>query len=47
VEVVYGTHPIPQKYYNVHTKLGTWDSPKWKEIIQPVLTSEKTRLSYD
>ena len=47
VEVVYGTHPIPQEYYNVHTKLGTWDSPKWKEIIQPVLTSEKTRLSYD
>ncbi len=47
VEVVYGTHPIPQKYYSVHTKLGTWDSPKWKEIIQPVLTSEKTRLSYD
>ena len=47
VEVVYGTHPIPQKYYSVHTKLGTWNSPKWKEIIQPVLTSEKTRLSYD
>lgn len=47
VEVVYGTHPIPQKYYNVHTKLGTWGSSKWKEIIQPVLTSEKTRLSYD
>jgi len=23
VEVVYGTHPIPQKYYSVHTKLGT------------------------
>ena len=47
VGVVYGTHPIPQKYYNVHTKLGTWDSPKWKEIIQPVLTSEKARLSYN
>ena len=47
VEVVYGTHPIPQEYYNVHTKLGAWDSSKWKEIIQPVLTSEKTRLSYD
>ncbi|VUT27787.1 MAG: CGGC domain protein [Candidatus Syntrophoarchaeum sp. GoM_oil] len=47
VEVIYGTHPIPQEYYNMHTKLGTWNSPKWKEIIQPVLTSEKTRLSYD
>ncbi len=47
IEVVIGTHPIPQKYYNVHTKLGTWDSPKWKEIIQPILANEKTRLSYD
>ena len=47
IEVVIGTHPIPQKYYKVHTKLGTWDSPKWKEIIQPVLANEKTRLSYD
>jgi predicted metal-binding protein len=47
VEVVYGTHPIPQKYYDIHTKLETWNPPKWKEIIQLVLTSEKTRLSYD
>jgi len=47
IEVVFGTHPIPQKYYKVHTKLGTWDSPEWKEIIQPVLTNEKIRLSYD
>jgi len=47
LKVVLGTHPIPQKYYNVHTKLGTWNSPKWKEIIRPVLTDEKTRLSYD
>lgn len=47
VEVVIGTHPIPQKYYNVHTKLGTWSSPKWKEIIQPTLANEKIRLSYD
>ena len=47
VEVVIGTHPIPQKYYNIHTKLGTWNSSKWKEIIEPILTSEKTRLSYD
>lgn len=47
ISIVIGTHPIPQKYYNVHTKLGTWNSSKWKEIIQPILTSEKTRLSYD
>jgi predicted metal-binding protein len=47
MDVVIGTHPIPQKYVNVHDKLGTWASPKWKEIIQPTLSDEKTRLSYD
>ena len=47
IEVVMGTHPIPQKYYNIHMKLGTWASPEWKEIIQPTLADEKTRLSYD
>jgi len=47
LEVVYGTHPIPQKYIHMHEKLGTWDGPEWKEIIQPTLTDEKTRLAYD
>jgi predicted metal-binding protein len=45
--VVVGTHPIPQKYYDVHAKLKTWESPEWKEIIQPTLADEKTRLAYD
>jgi predicted metal-binding protein len=47
LEVVYGTHPIPQKYIHMHEQLGTWDDPEWKEIIQPTLTDEKTRLAYD
>jgi predicted metal-binding protein len=47
MKVVMGTHPIPQKYYNVHMKLNTWDSPDWQEIIQPTLTDEETRVSYD
>jgi len=47
MEVVIGTHPIPQKYYTLHTKLGTWNSPEWQEIIGPILADEKTRLSYD
>jgi len=47
IDVVFGTHPIPQKYYNIHAKLKTWDSPEWKNIIQPTLTDEETRLSYD
>jgi hypothetical protein len=32
-KVVYGTHPIPQKYLNMHDQLGTWDDHKWQEII--------------
>ena len=47
LKVVYGTHPIPQKYYITHTNLKTWDSPRWQEIIQPTLADEQTRLAYD
>ena len=47
LEVVYGTHPIPQKYLNIHTQLKTWDPPEWEEIIQPTLTDGEMRLSYD
>ena len=47
MKVVIGTHPIPQKYYNIHTKLKTWDAPEWREIIEPTLTDEQTRLAYD
>ena len=47
VEVVVGTHPIPQKYLNMHNKLGTWDSPGWQEMIRPTLADEETRLAYD
>jgi predicted metal-binding protein len=47
LEVVYGTHPIPQKYLNMHNQLGTWSDPEWEEIIQPTLVDEETRLSYN
>ncbi len=47
LEVVYGTHPIPQKYLNMHNQLGTWDNAEWKEIIHPAMNDEKMRLSYD
>lgn len=47
VKVIIGTHPIPQKYYDIHMKLETWDSAEWKEIIKPTLGNEKNRLSYD
>lgn len=47
IDVVVGTHPIPQKYYKIHTALGTWGTPMWKDLIKPTLTDEKTRLAYD
>ena len=47
LEVVCGTHPIPQKYLDMHQKLGTWDTQQWSEIIQPLLVDEETRLAYD
>ena len=47
LEVVYGTHPIPQKYLDMHEKLGTWNDPEWKKIIQPTLVDEEIRLAYN
>jgi len=47
LEVVVGTHPIPEKYYKIHSALGTWDSPMWQELIAPVVSDEATRLAYD
>ena len=47
VNVVVGTHPIPQKYYETHTKLGTWNSAKWQELIEPTLATEEIRLAYN
>jgi predicted metal-binding protein len=47
LEVVVGTHPIPQNYYETHHRLGTWDSPEWQQRIKDVLTDEETRRAYD
>jgi len=47
MEVVLGTHPIPQNYYETHQKLGTWRSPAWGEKIRWTLTDETMRRSYD
>ena len=47
MKVVVGTHPIPQKYYDQHMSLKTWDSPEWRELIQPALADESTRMAYD
>jgi len=47
IEVVYGTHPIPQKYLTMHDRLGTWHGPGWQEVIRPTMADAETRLAYD
>jgi len=47
VKVVIGTHPIPEKYLDTHTKLETWEAPEWDELVQPTMADEKTRLLYN
>ena len=47
LEVVVGTHPIPENYYLTHQQLRTWQSPTWQERIQHVLNTREMRLAYD
>jgi len=47
MKVVIGTHPIPQKYYQTHKAMGTWDSPECSDRIKLVLGNEQIRLNYD
>lgn len=47
VPVVLGTHPIPQKYFLMHTDLGTWQGGKWTEILAPTLDEPDVRLAYN
>ncbi|MGE0089695.1 MAG: CGGC domain-containing protein [Bacteroidales bacterium] len=47
LKVVYGTHPIPEKYLINHTAMGTWKSEMWKKIIAPTMATEKIRLAYN
>lgn len=47
VKVVVGTHPIPQKYLEMHTYLKTWEDPCWKPLIEGTLVDEETRKAYN
>lgn len=47
LDVVLGTHPIPQNYYLTHQQLGTWASEKEQERIRHILTGEELRKKYD
>lgn len=56
VEVVLGTHPIPQKYLNaphppkildMHRSLGSWEDPSWEERLKDTMCDEATRIAYN
>ena len=47
VKVVAGTHPIPTKYLDMHSKLGTWQDPCWQPLLAPTMADEETRLAYN
>lgn len=47
VSVVVGTHPIPQKYLDIHTQLGTWGDPSWQPLLEATITDENTRNAYN
>ncbi|MEM5773671.1 MAG: CGGC domain-containing protein [Anaerolineaceae bacterium] len=47
VKVVIGTHPIPQKYFDIHQELGSWNGPVWKERLVWTLKDEEMRKAYN
>jgi len=47
MKVVVGTHPIPPKYFDTHSRLGTWEPKEFSELIKPTLADEKTRILYN
>jgi predicted metal-binding protein len=47
IQVVPGTHPVPQKYLDMHLKLGSWDDIKWQALLEPSMANEEIRKAYD
>jgi predicted metal-binding protein len=47
VQVVVGTHPIPEKYLATHTALGTWADAAWAPLLEPTMADEAARKNYD
>lgn len=47
LKVVLGTHPIPQKYLEMHTHLGTWADAVWQPMLEATMTDEETRIAYN
>ena len=47
VKVILGTHPIPQKYLDLHTQLGTWENRCWQSRLVATMANEETRQAYN
>ncbi len=47
IDVVLGTHPVPESYYETHSALGTWKSEASRERLKDLFADEKTRLDYN
>lgn len=47
LKVVVGTHPIPQKYLDTHSRLNTWNTPEWDEFTRSTMADQETRLRYN
>ncbi|XXJ18581.1 CGGC domain-containing protein [Desulfovibrio caledoniensis] len=47
IEVVVGTHPIPQNYFDTHTRLGSWDGEQWLTVLAPAMADKAMRKAYD
>ena len=47
LDVVVGTHPIPEKYNLIHADLGTWKTLPAGDDLVPLLADGPTRLAYD
>jgi predicted metal-binding protein len=47
VKVVVGTHPIPKKYFDMHTHLDTWKDPAWRPLVEPTISDEPAQIKYN
>ncbi|MHC1770972.1 MAG: CGGC domain-containing protein [Flexilinea sp.] len=47
IMVVLGTHPVPQKYLEMHTRLGTWNDSCWEKRLEASLADETIRKAYN
>jgi predicted metal-binding protein len=47
LQVVVGTHPIPEKYYRIHLKMKTWASPLWRPLLRATVADPTVRAAYD